>query len=182
MAIETRAWIHGKQGNADLAMKDLNLVLSLDSLDPDALRARVLLLKKEGKFKEALQDAENALKFGSHDAYVWWTRGELQLYQFKDYANAVQSLKRATELDPDEAGMWFDYSVALNGVKDCAIVDALQKYLSLCERGGKCSEERLKWAKDAIPILEQNSCPRKLLDWRRIWLSLQNVFLTVMRR
>lgn len=156
-----RGEAYHKLGEFDEAMKDFNAALQLDPLFPDAWQGRSRVFWSQKRFNEALQDIENALKLQPHDAYNLWNKGRL-LLRLKDYSKAASSIKRASELRPEVAGIWYDYGQALHHQGDCAAVDALDRYLTLCNRGQTCTPKQREWAVGVIKDTGRSfTCPKK---------------------
>ena len=159
--LSSRGWTHRKQNRPEAALADWNRALELDLLNPEFLRYRAQALRNQGRYEEALLDLDNAMIYGAHDRRVWSIRGNLYLNHLKDYAAAATDFQRATELDPDRAGDWYSYGVALFYLIDCAMVDALRMYRRLCEDGRKCSPKKLEWAQGSLEHLATSGeCPQ----------------------
>ena len=141
------------QGRLREALRDFDLAIGLDALEPDALRGRGSIFYDQEKYDKASVDFENALKYGAHKSINWWKNGRLNLYKLKDYDKAAHYLKQATVLAPDDSDYWYDYSVALYYQKDCAIVPSLKTYLRLCADGGTCGAKRVTWARSSLEQL-----------------------------
>ena len=171
--LNAKGWTYRDQKRPELSMENFNLALQFNTFHPISLRGRTLLLDDKGKFKEAMQEIEKAMIFGAHNGYVWWTKGRLQLYRLKMPGKAVDTLRRATELTPNDASIWHDYGGALYEIIDCGCIGALDKYLTLCESGQSCTKEGQKWAWGVVSTLGSSfTCPRVFLYPRHIWRFL----------
>lgn len=145
-----RAWSQRKRNQPEAALADWNMAIRLDALDPKHLADRAKLLTRLGRHEEAISDLNNALVFGSHDARKWAARGKIYLYKLKDLRKAVPDLRRATELDREKAGYWYDLGYALFKLVDCEAGKAMSTYLEVCKAGSDCQEKYLEAAKKMV--------------------------------
>ena len=150
--LSARAKIYRKLGKLEKAFADWDLALRLAPYDPAILMEKVYALIELGRFEEALGALDKALVYGVNSARIWNTKGDILLYQLKDYEQAAPFLKRATDLSPNNSTYWYNYAYALYHLRDCALREALRNYVRICEGGQACSAEHLAAAKHAIPM------------------------------
>lgn len=150
-----RSKTHERLDNKSAAHADINLALRLNAMDDRWLRMRGRMAYEEKRYADALPDFEDALKFGGHAAYNWWNSGKTYLYGFKDYIHAAERLKRASELEPENAQYQYSYALALYHLRDCAIKTTLEKYISLCDNGARCGDKEQAWARNVIPQFQK---------------------------
>lgn len=155
--LERRGWVYYKLDRYQEALQDFNLAINLDALEPHALRGRAVTYVALKEYNNALIDYTNALKYGSHKHKNWWLRGYLNLYELKNYDQAVNDLKKATELKPNSKKYWYNYTVALFYKKDCAITSSLKTYLYLCKKK-ECKTDNVQWAQKTLEYFEKSVC------------------------
>lgn len=100
VAFRERGMVYYNKGSYDLAINDCNQAVELN---PSYARGYLCL----GYIYEDLEEYQDALTFYSktidldnQEEYAFAYRGELLRYQFGDYNQAIDDLKRAVELDP----------------------------------------------------------------------------------
>lgn len=129
------------------ALIEQTLAIALDELNPDYLRRYAWRLRQQHRLKEAEQAFTQALTFGSHDHTVVGNLGNLYLEDFNDPTRALQYLRKAVLLKPEEPWYWLNYGWALIKLDDCQGVEALQNYQIQCKLNNSCTSENLEWAK-----------------------------------
>ncbi len=158
--LDLRARVYRRQDRLELALADWAAALAIDPYDPTILRNRGSALWDEGRHEEALADYDKALVYGGNDHGLRAARGRLHLYALKNYDLAAADLERATQLAPNNANHWYNYSVALYHTRDCAIANALKTYRRLCESSGKCDDSKVTWAKGSLRhFARTGECP-----------------------
>jgi tetratricopeptide (TPR) repeat protein len=101
------------------ALANLDLAVKLDALDPDLLDLRSQILLKMGRTDEAVTDLQNALRFDTYNADLWYRKGWFLTNELQNHKEAVKDLKRATEINPNYARYWVTYASTLNELRDC---------------------------------------------------------------
>ena len=99
-----------------LVVNAAGICLRMDQDKPWALRARGIVFARTGKAARGLEDlkraAEGLAELGLADGRVEAEIGHLLLLD-KRQASAILHLRRAVELEPDNAGAWSDLGLAL---------------------------------------------------------------------
>lgn len=156
-AFRWRGRAHRMLGKNDAAMADYDTAIRLDRLDPDIRRDRGKLHRDLKQWDAALSDFSKALVYGDNKAYHWAYRGRV-FKKKNEHKKALEDFQRAVDLDPEEEEYWYDMASAQYYLRDCGIVDTLNRYFELCE-GGSCSEKRVEWGRKTLNHLEsRNTC------------------------
>ena len=159
--LSARAWHHFQAGKLVEALEDYTAALALEPLDPDTLTSRAMVLRDMKRYDLALEDLNKALVQGADKSRVRRVRGHLLLFHRQDAAEALPDLERAVELAPDSIHNWYNYSAALYQLRDCRIIDSMDRFQELCQAQEKsCSVESLSWAEQTLQFLDsQGICP-----------------------
>jgi len=103
--------------NYDAAMEQINRVIMLDSLMPDAYLYRGMLYAKKTKQEEALADINHALLLDSLYAQAYYQRG-LILAGRGDFKGSVTDYRKAMELDKDNIDAYLKSIEARSALDD----------------------------------------------------------------
>ncbi|HEX9648626.1 MAG TPA: DUF4034 domain-containing protein [Alphaproteobacteria bacterium] len=155
-----RGWAYWGLDNRSQAIVEWDQALALDALEPGTLAAKATALEALGRSDEALAAYDKAVFYGAYDRQVRAGRGTLRLHRFGDFAGAVEDLRVATELAPDQVGYWHDYGLALVKMNACDgdAAAALATYIRLCRDNGGCPEDRLIWAAGTVERITAGDC------------------------
>lgn len=165
-ALKKRSAILALHGQKEKALSDVNLVLKMDALDPEALVLRSLLGAIPGQAGEennSLQDSLNSTKYDK-SAYTWHVLG---LSQEKEghMEDAGKAYSEAVKKDP--LNLNYLYSLTANQYrrKDCGMVTTSNTFISVCNAtGAACTKEQriqLDWAKKASDdLVRRNVCSK----------------------
>jgi tetratricopeptide (TPR) repeat protein len=108
----TRAQILLNQSRSDQAEVELRKRLAEQPDDPVAHAFLAISLNAQGKTKEALQEAHQAVGFGPHLSFVYYVLAEV-LHESDRYAEAKAAIEEAIRLDPEDA----DYYGRLSSIQ-----------------------------------------------------------------
>ena len=144
--LNRRGWTYYLLDQYQQALNDFDKGISLDTLNPELRHGRASTLYRLSRFDEAAADYESALVYGANVSSIWSNVGRIYLYQLKDYEKATKFFAKAVELNPGNNEECYNYSGALYYLHDCKVMQALEKYLELCENGSRCQAKRVEWA------------------------------------
>lgn len=148
----------------DKALADFNLALKLWPQHPWPLTKRGLIHLQYGRDSQAMEDLNLALKLDPLNPEARWSRALL----------LAKQLRAEEALGEIENAFTFG---APDRHTACAVVDALDNFLVLCEHGAGCSEKRQQWVNGAIAQMGRSfRCPEMFLNWRHVWRILKNGF------
>jgi tetratricopeptide (TPR) repeat protein len=159
IVFDFRGRLHNKLDDHDAALADLSTALKFDPYSPYMLLMKANILRDEGRPEETLAILNQAMVHGSEDRYIRDARGRVLLYGLDQPAEALADLKYTTELRPNSKRYWYNYGRALVATYDCESTYALARYWDLCDRGARCTEGNVKWAKAIVfGSLHHTSC------------------------
>ena len=177
--LAARARAHHELGDSQAAFADWDAAFALDSYNPKSILYRAYALRDLERYDEVLALLNQGMVRGADDLYIRDARGRILLYELDRPAEALADLKHTTELQPNSKRYWHNYGRALIALYDCESTYALARYWNLCDRGARCSEGNVEWAKAIVfGSLPHTSCwpafTRSLGSLARI--SLRKVF------
>jgi tetratricopeptide (TPR) repeat protein len=114
------------------AIKRLSDALKLDPNYPGACRMMGSLLLETGKFNEAIPYLNEALRTDAKQAEIYKSLG-LVYNQLGKYEQAIQVWRKATELEPNDAGFLNNLAWLLATTKDTSTQD-VNKAIELAKR------------------------------------------------
>ncbi len=139
-------------GNYDEAVIDYQKAIELKPT-PDYYNTLSLVYAKQGKVQEAMQACEKSSVLDPTKGATAWLNIGVVLYNSNRLAEAVEPLKKATTLNPNNADAWYLLGASLlstmqtkqEGEKIIYVVtpgtaEAYQKYLSLAPTGKYAGE------------------------------------------
>lgn len=125
------AQLNAAQGEQNVALVNLNAALGLKPNFAPALFLRSHIHAAAGRFKEAREDAGQAVRVAPEDPLGWYNLGII-LYGERSYGDAAVALEQAVTLQDNYANALFVLALSYEGLgkRDLAI-RALQRVLAL---------------------------------------------------
>lgn len=117
---------------ADLANQELD-----DEEKSEKYMRYGMILRKIGKYDEAIESYDRSLVLAPHNAEAWYNKGNLYMEDIHDMESAIKSYKRALEIDEKH-------------------VDALYSLAGALAMSGK-KHESIEWSDKAIQIYPKAS-------------------------
>lgn len=142
----------------EAALEDWDRALALDAMEPNYLLAKSETLQKLGRYDDARELLDKAVFYGAYDPTVRAARGALLVNYLDETDAAIDDLKYATQVAPDQAVFWRDYGDVLFRANRCDAAAALATYLRLCEHGAECEGGDRAWADAAIEDILHAEC------------------------
>ena len=148
-----RGYVQEMLGNYDAAIADYIKAAELKPASAEYLNNLAQAYAKAGKITEAKETCEKAAAIDKAKGAAGWLNVGVALYNASKLSDAVEFLKRATELNPNNADGWYLLGASLlstmqtkqQGEKITYVVtpgtvEAYQKYLALAPNGKYASE------------------------------------------
>jgi tetratricopeptide (TPR) repeat protein len=112
-AYNNRGIAYGQSKNLLLALFDFNKVIELDKQQIDTYLNRANVELSMAMFKEALADFNKVLQAKPQSVEVYYQRGMMLLFDTQQFTEAEKELKKATELQPQNAEILAYHALAL---------------------------------------------------------------------
>ncbi|MEM6998251.1 MAG: DUF4034 domain-containing protein, partial [Pseudomonadota bacterium] len=153
-----RAKAYKKIEQPELALKDFQFAAILSPYDYSVRKHYAKELVSNKRYDEAINSFKIALYYNHNDEDVLFRIASTYVRDLKQYDNALPFLKRLIEIDSEKAAYWYQYISALNSLRDCKVMDAIEKYLSLCSAPGDCFDDGVEWAEQTYDYLKRTYC------------------------
>jgi tetratricopeptide (TPR) repeat protein len=115
----------------DLALKEVNNLLSENPEEARAYSLKALIFMQKGKTADAFENAQKAITLSPDDAYTYYVTGLVHLNFTKNYKEAEKLFKEAIRIDPEDP----DYYDVMAKIKIAE--DKNKEALKFCEKGLK---------------------------------------------
>ena len=148
-----RGYVQEMLGNYDAAIADYIKAAELKPASADYLNNLAQAYAKAGKIPDAMQTCEKSAAIDKAKGAAGWLNVGVALYNASKLSDAVEPLKKATALNPNNADGWYLLGASLlstmqtkqQGEKMTYVVtpgtvEAYQKYLALAPNGKYASE------------------------------------------
>ena len=114
-----------EEGSLLVAQQYAEKALRIDNKYSEAWIARGRCLKRYGNLEDALMSAESNLLLDNDNIRGWILKGSIQI-EMEDYSSALNTLRKASELDDGEAVIWYNLALItlLQGKYDAALLYA----------------------------------------------------------
>ncbi len=141
-ALQHRARLLARLNRNDEALRDHDLAVQLEPLDPVVLKARSYEYDTQGRFREAIGDLTDALVYEGDDANIWARRGDLYAQGLRDNEAAVADFEKSLELNSGIVRTWRLYGQSLAALDKCEAIEAFRIYRQICDADKKCLDDR----------------------------------------
>lgn len=99
-----------------------------------------------------------AMEHKKDDDELWYYTGWYLSNRLQRYKEALGAIDQAIALNPGNPSYWYERVIALNSLKDCTVMDPIEKYLELCDAQGDCDAEKTQWVKQMSNYLGASFC------------------------
>lgn len=99
-----------EEGSLLSAQQYAEKALRIDNKYSEAWIIRGRCLKMYGNLEDALMSAESSLLLDSNNIRGWLLKGSIQI-ELEDYSGALNTLRKASELDDSEAVVWYNLAL-----------------------------------------------------------------------
>lgn len=105
--------IYAKEKDFPKAIEEWETALKLDHKDESILNSLAWAYEKQGEKKQALVKLDQSIKLSPYDPKTHFTSGRIK-YDLGDIDNAIDSLKKATHLDPNFGDAYYRIGLAFD--------------------------------------------------------------------
>jgi tetratricopeptide (TPR) repeat protein len=122
-----RAYSYLEMAQPEMALKDLEQASRLFPYNRDVLIKLGHVSGAQGHYRQSEEAYKTTLVYDPDNPYLWYNIGRNLYFGEGKAEEALPSLKKATEIDPEAAIYWYAYGAALSELGDCTAVFALKK-------------------------------------------------------